>query len=97
MVAKHGVLGINFDHMHMGDLLREVAEHPDAEIVGICHADPARMQAAIAKFGIPRGPRLHRSREMPVETKPDLVILCSATAEHAQLRSRASRRTASTS
>src|SRR2546429_9842932 len=28
---------------HMGDLLRLVHEHPDAEIVGICHEDPARI------------------------------------------------------
>jgi hypothetical protein len=34
-VAKHGVLGLSFDHMHMGDLLREVASHPDAEIAGV--------------------------------------------------------------
>ena len=42
-MAKHGVLGISFDHMHMGDLLREVAEHPDAEIAGIFDPDRARM------------------------------------------------------
>jgi len=30
------VAGINFDHFHMGDLLRMVANHPEAEIVGIC-------------------------------------------------------------
>lgn len=35
MAAKHGVLGISFDHMRMGDLMREVAEHPGAEIAGI--------------------------------------------------------------
>lgn len=29
------VAGINFDHMHMGDLLRLVHAHPNAEIVGI--------------------------------------------------------------
>ena len=39
-MAKHGVLGINFDHMHMGDLLRAVAAHPDAEIAGIFDPDP---------------------------------------------------------
>ena len=27
-------VGINFDHMHMGDLLRMVFDHPQAEIVG---------------------------------------------------------------
>ena len=28
------VVGISFEHMHMGDLLREVFEHPAAEIAG---------------------------------------------------------------
>jgi predicted dehydrogenase len=51
-MAKHGVLGISFDHMHMGDLLRQVAEHPDAEIAGIFDPDRKRMENAIATFGI---------------------------------------------
>ena len=52
-MARFGVLGISFDHMHMGDLLRQVADHPEAEIAGIYDPDPARMQAAIANFAIP--------------------------------------------
>ena len=32
------VVGINFDHMHMGDLLRQAHDHPGAEIAGICDA-----------------------------------------------------------
>ena len=31
-MAKFRVTGISFDHMHMGDLLRMVDEHPEAEI-----------------------------------------------------------------
>ena len=34
------VAGINFDHMHMGDLLRLVHEHPEAEIAGVYDPDP---------------------------------------------------------
>ena len=34
-MAKHRVVGISFDHMHMGDLLRLVHQHPDAEIAGL--------------------------------------------------------------
>mgnify|MGYP006906357726 CR=1 FL=1 len=30
------IVGINFDHMHMGDLLRQVHEHPSATIAGVC-------------------------------------------------------------
>ena len=48
-MAKWKVAGINFDHFHMGDLLREAFNHPDAEIVGICDAD--RMIAAVQKTG----------------------------------------------
>ena len=40
------IAGINFDHMHMGDLLRHVHEHPCAEIVGICDEVPDRMRSA---------------------------------------------------
>src|SRR5262249_9531071 len=38
------IVGINFDHMHMGDLLRMAHEHPRAEIVGVCDEAPERMR-----------------------------------------------------
>jgi len=82
-VAKWRVAGINFDHFHMGDLLREAFNHPDAEIVGICDADPKRMQGAIDNFGIPADRVYTDPEKCLAETKPDLVILCPATAEHA--------------
>lgn len=51
---KIRVAGINFDHMHMGDLLRQAFEHPEVEIVGVCDEQPARMQPAIRNFAIDR-------------------------------------------
>lgn len=82
-MAKHGVLGISFAHMHMGDLLREVARHPDAEIAGIFDPDRSRMQAAIQKFSISED-RVFTNLEACLATaEADLAILCSATAEHA--------------
>lgn len=36
-------VGVNFDHMHMGDLLRKVSEHPNAEIAGICEIGRAHV------------------------------------------------------
>ena len=82
-MPKWKVAGINFDHFHMGDLLREVANYPDAEIVGICDAKPDRMKSAIANFAIPSD-RVFTEPEKCLEaTKPDLVILCPATADHA--------------
>jgi glucose-fructose oxidoreductase len=82
-VARHGVLGISFDHMHMGDLLREVAEHADAEIAGIYHTDRTKMEAAIQKFGIPPDRVFTDLEECLSKTRADLAIVCSATAEHA--------------
>ena len=51
-MAKWKIAGINFDHMHMGDLLRQVHEHPSATITGICDDDPARMEEAIANASL---------------------------------------------
>ena len=82
-MAKHGVLGISFDHMHMGDLLRQVAEHPDAEIAGIFDPDRKRMESAIATFGIPEDRVFTDLEACLSKTKADLAIVCSATAEHA--------------
>jgi glucose-fructose oxidoreductase len=77
------VVGINFDHMHMGDLLRQVHDHPGAGIAGICDADPARMQPAIANFAIPSD-RVFTDVAACLAVKPDLAILCPATADHAR-------------
>lgn len=78
------VVGICFDHMHMGDLLREVYTHPDAEIVGVCDADRARMADAIAKFDISEDKVFIDVAVCLAATRPDLVILCPATADHAR-------------
>jgi glucose-fructose oxidoreductase len=77
------IVGINFDHMHMGDLLRQVHEHPGAEIAGICDADPARMAAAVASFALPPE-RVFTDVAACMALAPDLVILCPATADHAR-------------
>jgi glucose-fructose oxidoreductase len=78
------IVGINFDHFHMGDLLRMAYEHPRAEIAGICDEDPSRMQDAIRNFSIPAGRVYGDYRRCLEQTKPDLVILCPATARHAE-------------
>lgn len=82
-MAPWRIAGIHFDHMHMGDLLRHVIEHENAEIVGICDRDPAKMKDTIATLNI--GPeRVFTDVEECIRlTRPDLLILCSATANHA--------------
>lgn len=77
------VAGINFDHMHMGDLLRLVQDHPNAEIVGVCDSDPAKLATAIGNFDLPDAAVFTDLDACMTETRPDLVILCPATADHA--------------
>lgn len=77
------VVGICFDHLHMGDNLRMVFEHPQAEIVGLCDGEASRMAGAAAAFGV--GPdRLFTDYRACLEAcRPDVVLLCPATAAHA--------------
>ncbi len=78
------IAGINFDHFHMGDLLRMAADHPQAEVVGISDEQPRRMEEAIRKLGIPREHSFTDYRACFETTKPDIVILCPAASKHGE-------------
>ncbi len=77
------IAGINFSHMHMGDLLRLVHEHPRAEIVGVCHDDREEMERSIEHFDIPEERVFTDWKRCMEEAEPDVVILCPPTGEHA--------------
>ncbi len=78
------IAGINFDHMHMGDNLRMAHEHPRVEIVALCDEKPARMESAASSFGVPRE-RLYTDYARCIEeARPDIVLLCPATASHGE-------------
>jgi len=83
-MARWKIAGINFDHFHMGDLLRMAHDHPDAEIVGICDEQSERMAEAQANFGIPSNRVFSSIEPCLTKTKPDIVILCPAAARHAE-------------
>ncbi|GMV64860.1 MAG: dehydrogenase [Candidatus Hinthialibacteria bacterium] len=76
--------GINFDHMHMGDLLRMVQEHPEGEIAGICHEDREAMLPVASRLSIPADKIFTDYRECLAKTRPDAAILCPATARHGE-------------
>ncbi|MGA2479958.1 MAG: Gfo/Idh/MocA family oxidoreductase [Spirochaetia bacterium] len=78
------IAGINFDHDHMGDNLRMAFNHPGAEIVGICHEEPRRMERAAANFSLPPEKIFIDYRACIEKTRPDIVLLCPATARHAE-------------
>jgi len=78
------IAGINFDHFHMGDLLRMAAEHPGAQIVGISDLQPERMQEAVRNFGLKQDQVFTDYRQCLETTKPDVVILCPAASQHGE-------------
>ena len=83
-MAGFRIVGISFDHMHMGDLLRLAHEHPDAEIAGIFDPDRSRMQAAVENFGISED-RVFTDFDAAMAAGPyDMAILCAATSDHAR-------------
>lgn len=88
MSKRFRIAGINFDHFHMGDLLRNVAEHPEAEIVGICDEQPERMREAQRNFDIPLEHVFSDVDTCIEKTKPDVVILCPAAARHGEWTAR---------
>ncbi|MGH2410745.1 MAG: Gfo/Idh/MocA family oxidoreductase, partial [Chloroflexota bacterium] len=82
-MAAFKIVGINFDHQHMGDNLRMAHEQPGVDIVGISDENPTRMVAAARDFALPANLLFTDYRECLERTQPDLVLLCPATAEHA--------------
>jgi len=87
-MGKSQIVGISFDHMHMGDLLRMVHDHPDAEIAGIFDPDRQKMQSAVEAFGIPED-RVFTDFDQCMAAGPyDIALLCTATGEHAEFTER---------
>ncbi|WP_146389765.1 Gfo/Idh/MocA family protein [Allorhodopirellula solitaria] len=78
------VAGINFDHFHMGDLLRMAFEHRDVDLVGICDEDPGRMREARQAFEIPEENVFTDHAQLLETAQPDLVILCPAASTHGE-------------
>jgi glucose-fructose oxidoreductase len=87
-MAKFRIVGISFDHMHMGDLLRMIHEHPDAEIAGLFDPDRAKMQSVAKAFGVSED-RLFTDFDACMAAGPyEMAILCAATADHATFTER---------
>lgn len=83
MAKTWNIVGICFDHMHMGDLLRQVSEHPGARIVGV--ADPrneSTVKETAERIGIPADRIFTDFAKCIEQTDPDVAILCPSTATH---------------
>ena len=78
------IAGINFDHFHMGDLLRFAREHPQVKVVGLSDERSGRMPEAIDKLGLPPDLAFADYRMCLERTRPDVVILCPDAARHGE-------------
>lgn len=78
------VAGINFAHMHMGDNLRLALAHPQVELVGIADRDRNSMRPAQEALGISDDLVYTDEQQLLQEKRPDVVLLCPPTAEHAE-------------
>lgn len=87
-MSKSQIVGISFDHMHMGDLLRMVHDHPDAEIAGIFDPDRQKMRSAVEAFGIPEDRVFTDFDQCMTAGSYDMALLCAATGEHAEFTER---------
>jgi glucose-fructose oxidoreductase len=83
-MSKFKIAGINFDHMHMGDLLRQAKTNPDVQIVGVSDEHQERAAKVLDQIGLERSLFVTDYRALLERTRPDLVILCAATAKHAE-------------
>lgn len=82
--APWRVVGLCFDHMHMGDLLTKVLASPAYELVGTYDTQPERMADVCRGLGIAAEIQHDEWRRLLDETSPDLAIVCSPTSEHGQ-------------
>ena len=78
------VAGINFDHMHMGDLLSMALAHPRVQLVGVSDEEPSRAWPVLDRLNIPRDLFFPDYRQCLERARPDLVILCPSPAGHAE-------------
>ncbi|MFG2935928.1 Gfo/Idh/MocA family protein [Streptomyces sp. NPDC048282] len=72
---------VGFDHMHAGDFIRTILDHPTAEICGVWDTDPGRRDRVCDDLGVPAHVRFDDIDELAA-TRPDFAAVCSTTHEH---------------
>lgn len=81
MSPTYRVVGVGFDHMHIGDQLALAIAHSSAEVVGAYDSNPLRAQKVLDDLELPIAPDTNLER-LIADTRPDIAFVCSTTAEH---------------
>jgi predicted dehydrogenase len=82
------VIGIGFDHMHMGDQLRTAVAEPAADLVAVVDEDAERMASVcrsvdLAELPQVTGPPGSAAVEEALDRyRPEVAVVCSTTARH---------------
>ncbi len=82
------IVGLSFDHMHMGDLLRQAFNHPGVQIIGIADENVHNahaVQSAVQNFRLTPEQVFDDYARCLEKTRPDIAVLCPAIADHARL------------
>jgi glucose-fructose oxidoreductase len=70
--------------MHAGDLLLDVQRSKRAEIVGLWDSSAERMEAVAHDLSLDAVARYTDADRLAVDVQPEIVIVCSATRDHAR-------------
>ena len=81
-MLKQRIVGIDFSHMHMGDLLRLVCNHPEAEVVGVWDTNPTRPREVLQRLDLPQSLVYTDWKQCLAETSATAAILCAPTVDH---------------
>lgn len=73
-----------FDHMHAGDQVKLALDTPGVELVGAWDSQPARAAEVLASLNVSADLLFTEAEQMLAIGRPDIVVVCSATADHAK-------------
>jgi predicted dehydrogenase len=76
---------IGFSHMHAGDQIRQVLEHPAAELVGMWDERRSLVETVAADFRLDHRLIFDELDHLLERGRPDIAVICSTTAEHVDL------------
>lgn len=87
MTGPLRVIGVGFDHMHIGDQLQTAIDHPETEVVGLIGDDLVRVNDVARSLGlhVPSFGSLKDLNALLAATDPHIAFVCTTTAVHADV------------
>src|SRR6218665_2107886 len=84
MSRSFRLIGVGFDHMHIGDQLTVATMHPQIDLLGVWDRDETRARAVLNDLSLdcryPSDPA-----GLFILSEADIAVVCSTTAEYPEL------------